>query len=130
MEFDPVLTYEEVYEYLNGIAEGLPAGLYTHLNGGILLQQEALLSPYALQDDLHTLGQYTHAPSGLGRYITIYYGSFEKIALGKSTEDQKNLLREVLLHEFTHHLENLAGLKDLEIEDARLLERYFQHHRK
>ena len=39
---------------------------------------------------------------------------------------QKEELRNVLIHEFTHHLESLVGERDLEIEDARELAKYKQ----
>lgn len=127
---DPILTYEEVSDYLDTVAEELPEGMYKELNGGILLQREALVSPQALHNDLFTLGTYTHAPGGLGRYITIYYGSFKNVCQGKSIEEQKATLRHVLLHEFTHHLENLAGVRDLEVEDEQFLENYYRQHKR
>jgi hypothetical protein len=36
----------------------------------------------------------------------------------------KEELRETLLHEFTHHLEFLAGERGLEIKDAIAMEKY------
>ena len=36
-------------------------------------------------------------------------------------EGWKNKIREVLFHELTHHLEDLAGENELEKEDERLL---------
>ncbi len=36
----------------------------------------------------------------------------------------KRKIRHTVLHEFRHHLESLAGEKDLEIEDAVNLYRY------
>ena len=111
MENHFILTYNEVREYLDEIAEELPEYFYKYLNGGVLLQDTTQLSPHAHHQDLFTLGTYTNDPAGLGRYINIYYGSFEKICSGKSMEKQKEILHEVLLHEFTHHFESLAGLK-------------------
>ena len=35
-----------------------------------------------------------------------------------SDEELRVQIRKVLLHEFRHHLESLAGERDLEIEDA------------
>jgi predicted Zn-dependent protease with MMP-like domain len=121
-----LLTYEEVREYLDEIAEELPEDFYKYLNGGVLLQESTQLSSHALHHDLFTLGTYTNAPAGLGRYITIYYGSFEKVCAGKSVKEQKEMLHEVLLHEFTHHFESLAGLKGLEVKDEQFLHNYYK----
>lgn len=126
MENHFILTYNEVREYLDEIAEELPEDFYKYLNGGVLLQDTTQLSPHACHQDLFTLGTYTNDPAGLGRYINIYYGSFEKICSGKSMEKQKEILHEVLLHEFTHHFESLAGLKGLEVKDEQFLHSYYK----
>jgi predicted Zn-dependent protease with MMP-like domain len=63
---------------------------------------------------------------GLGRYIAIYYGSFEKVYGNCSPEEQKEQLRRVLIHEITHHIESLAGERGLEIKDKAELEKYKQ----
>lgn len=128
MENEPLLTYDEALEYLNEVAQALPQEVYARLNGGILLQPETVPSPYSLNGDLYTLGTYFYDPYGLGRYICIYYGSFTKIARGQTTAQQKATLREVLLHEFTHHLESMAGVRDLEVEDEAFLEEYYRGH--
>ena len=60
----------------------------------------------------------------MGRLIRIYYGSFEKLFGYLEEEELKEKLRETLFHEFTHHLESLAGERDLEIQDAKQLARY------
>ena len=39
-------------------------------------------------------------------------------------EEFKERLKKTLFHEFTHHLESLAGERDLEIEDERQLAAY------
>jgi hypothetical protein len=39
-------------------------------------------------------------------------------------EKQRERLKKILIHEFTHHLESLAGERDLEIKDAMDLEEY------
>ena len=126
MENHFILTYNEVREYLDEIAEELPEDFYKYLNGGVLLQDTTQLSPHAHHQHLFTLGTYTNDPAGLGRYINIYYGSFEKICSGKSMEKQKEILHEVLLHEFTHHFESLAGLKGLEVKDEQFLHSYYK----
>lgn len=118
-----MITIEEMEEMLDELAAELPEQFYSELNGGILLLPEKRLSPEAINNDLYTLGEY-HYSYSMGRYITMYYGSFEAIYGHLSPEDMKVQLRETLRHEFTHHLESLAGEKDLEIEDERQLARY------
>jgi hypothetical protein len=118
-----MVTIEEMQEMLDELAEELPRKFYEELNGGILLLPDRKLSPEALDEDLFTLGEYHHSYS-MGRYITIYYGSFGELFGHLSKEALMSQLRKTLRHEFTHHLESLAGEKDLEIEDERQLARY------
>jgi hypothetical protein len=110
-------------DMLDELAGELPEQFYKELNGGILLLPDTRLSPEAVDDDLYTLGEYHHSYS-MGRYITIYCGSFNALYGHLSPEKFKERLRSTLRHEFTHHLESLAGEKDLEIEDERQLARY------
>ena len=118
-----MVSIEEVQVILDELADELPKEFYNELNGGILLLPDRKLSPEARNGDLYTMGQYRYSPS-MGRYIIIYYGSFEALYGDISPEKMKKKLREVLRHEFTHHLENLAGERGLEIEDERKMERY------
>lgn len=118
-----MVTIDRAHRLLDQIAEELPAELYKELNGGILLLPEAKISPYATADDLYILGEYQSGGS-MGRLIRIYYGSFEKLFGYLEEEELKEKLRETLFHEFTHHLESLAGERDLEIQDAKQLARY------
>lgn len=118
-----MVTIEEAQAMLDEIAESLPIEFYRELNGGILLIPEAKVSPHAVRNDLYTMGQYQHSGS-MGRTIYIYYGSFEKLYGEISPERMRNKLKDTLLHEFTHHLESLAGEKSLEIKDAEQLRNY------
>ena len=118
-----MITIEEMEQVLEELACELPAEFYKELNGGILLLPEKKISPEARKNDLYTMGQYRYSPS-MGRYIVIYYGSFEALYGNLPAEYLKQKLREVLRHEFTHHLEDLAGERDLEKEDEAELERY------
>lgn len=118
-----MITIEEAQVMLDEIAESLPLEFYKELNGGILLIPEAKVSSHAIKNDLYTMGQYQHSGS-MGRLIYIYYGSFEKLYGDISPESMRQKLRDTLLHEFTHHLESLAGEKGLEIKDAEQLKKY------
>ncbi|SDY97349.1 Zinicin-like metallopeptidase [Proteiniborus ethanoligenes] len=116
-------TIEEVHAILDEIAEELPQELFEKLNEGIILLPEYKMHPESRATDiLYIMGEYSHGITG--RRITIYYGSFKKIYSGTSLIALREKLKGTLLHEFTHHLESLAGDKDLEIEDAENLARY------
>lgn len=110
---------------LDEIAEGLPIEFYNELNGGILLIPESKLSPYAQNNDLWIMGEYIRS-SSMGRMIKIYYGSFELMYPHLSDGEFREKLRATLLHEFTHHLESLAGERGLEVEDEKQLADYFK----
>lgn len=108
---------------LDDIAGELPAEFYRELNGGILLLPETKISPYAVSDDLYIMGEYIYS-SSMGRMIKIYYGSFARSYSHLSEDALTEQIREVLYHEFTHHMESLAGEKGLELKDEAQLRRY------
>lgn len=122
-----MITIEEVQDILDELAEELPQEFYRELNGGILLLPERKVSPDALAEDLFVMGEYRRSPS-MGRYIVIYYGSFMEIFAQSSPAKWKDELRKTLRHEFTHHLEHLAGERSLEVEDEERLARYRRGH--
>jgi len=108
-----MLDFEEARDYLTELADDLPRGIFDRLNGGIVLVPNAFYDAAGLL----ILGHYHVQPMGLGRYITIYYGSFEQTYAQISPAGFKRKLKEVLYHELTHHLEHLAGDRSLEIQD-------------
>ena len=118
-----MLDLDDIQDILDELAEELPEAFYKELNGGILLIPDRKLSKDAIAGDLYVLGEYHHSFS-MGRYICMYYGSFEALYGQLPREEMKDRLRKTLRHEFTHHMESLGGLKDLEIEDERRLARY------
>lgn len=120
-----MLPIEEVEEILDEIAMELPQAIYNELNGGIILLPEVKMNPIGQNDDLYIMGEY-HCGGAMGRYISIYYGSFEKLYGHLSREGLKKRLAHTLKHEFTHHLESLAGERDLEIEDERYISNYLE----
>ena len=119
------ITLEEFGLLLDEVAEALPEEIFVNLNGGINLLPDALHHPEG--GSLFILGQYHHG-GNLGRYITIYYGSFMQLYGRSSRQYLKKQLDRVLRHEFLHHLESMAGEKDLEIQDAIELMRYKKRH--
>ena len=117
-----MLTFEESREALSQIADNLPPDIFKELNGGIILLPDTLSD----DEDFLILGQYHEDPQGLGRYITIYYGSMIDVYGHLSSQAFRKELEAVLYHELVHHLESLAGDHSLEIEDALEIERYLK----
>ena len=113
---------DEVEEILDEICESIPDYAFNHLNGGIILVEDKKYHEEARNDDLLVMGEYQR--SILGNMIKIYYGSFMEMYRFSSSDRLREKLEEVLLHEFTHHLEFLANEWGLVIEDKKFLEEY------
>ena len=117
-----MISIERVHEMLEEIAESFPQAFYEELNGGISLLPEVKYSPHARANDLYILGEYHR--DIMGRYIYIYYGSFVRTHGHLSEPAFREELRKTVAHEFTHHLEDLSGERDLEIRDEEELADY------
>ena len=115
------MTFEQAGKVLDNLVDGLPEGLLRDLNGGISLVPEA--KPSSVGDDLYTLGEY-HQGGSMGRFVTLYYGSFERLFRNRPDEAFKKQLKKTLYHELTHHVESLAGDRSLEREDERFMADY------
>lgn len=122
-------SFSQAQTILAALIDELPPAIFRELNGGVLLLPACKMHPKREADDLYIMGEYHHAPGGLGRYITIYYGSMQEIHGHKSESAFKNELQKVLHHELIHHLESLSGERALEQEDARMLEAYKNRYR-
>ena len=116
-------SIEEVHLMLDEISEEIPAEFFARLNEGIVLLPQHKNHPESKPNNkLYIMGEYRRSITG--RNIVIYYGSFEQIYSGISETSLRQKLKDTLLHEFTHHLESLAGEKGLEIKDAQSMEKY------
>lgn len=122
-----MISIERMHEMLEQIANTFPEEFYERLNGGISLLPEVKVSAHARSNDLYVLGEYRR--DMMGRYIVIYYGSFARVHRGRSDSAVYEELRKTVAHEFTHHLEDLAGERDLEREDERDLDDYLHKNR-
>ena len=126
-----MVTFEEAGEMLDEIADELPETFYRELNGGIILLPET--KRHSESGSLFILGEYNNdrkGYGGLGRYIAIYYGSFMSLYAHLNPAQMKEELRRVLVHEFTHHIESLAGDRSLEIKDAKNMAKYRRKYKK
>lgn len=112
-----MISLEVFEDYTMEIVDSFPEVFFRELNGGVMVRAGSPLHPAAEDHDLFVLGEY-HIDRYLGRFIVLYYGSFVQCYAGSSEEELRVQIRKVLLHEFRHHLESLAGERDLEIEDA------------
>ena len=122
-----MISYDELGVMLDEIATGIPEDLYRELNGGVILLPDTKLHPESGgAESLYIMGQYYNQPLGLGRYITIYYGSFIRVYGHHAPGRQKEELKKIVYHEFQHHLESLAGDRSLEIQDAVDMAKYKQ----
>ncbi|MDR3209658.1 MAG: metallopeptidase family protein [Oscillospiraceae bacterium] len=111
------MTYEEMQEILSECADALPPQIYEDLNGGILLLPDVKVCDDPPGKGLLRCGEYIYDPAGLGRYIIIYYGSILRCFADLPKRELAEQVKKVLFHELTHHLENLAGDRSLELQD-------------
>ncbi len=118
-----MMSFEAFEEKAYEIADTFPEEFFRELNAGVMVREYSRLHPAAVDHDLFILGEY-HRDRYLGRFVVLYYGSFEKCFPHLSDESLSVQIRKVLLHEFRHHLESLAGERDLEVEDQVELSQY------
>ena len=117
-----MLSIDEVNEMLDEIAEELPEEVFHELNGGVSLVPQTKLSDAAPDGGLYTLGEYRR--DQMGRYIVLYYGSIRAVHGSDSRQELYTNLKKLLTHELMHHIESLAGERDLEKEDERKISEY------
>ena len=108
-----MMTFSQSEEAIAELVSELPEEILSGLNMGVVLLSDTLYDA----DGLVILGQYHVDPMGLGRYVTINYGSMVESYGHLPLDSFRKKLRHVLHHELTHHLESLAGDKSLEVQD-------------
>ena len=118
-----MVSFEEFEQIVYHIVDTLPQDFFRELDGGVIVREQRKVHPESVGEELKILGEY-HRNRYLGRYVVIYYGSFMAAFGYLEREDLKKRVRKTVLHEFRHHLESLAGERDLEVEDAKALAAY------
>lgn len=118
-----MISLEEFETIVQEIIDILPEDFFRELNGGVIVRQEEKLHPASVGNDLFIIGEY-QIRRYLGRFVVLYYGSFVRCCSGWPQDILREKIRKVILHEFRHHLESLAGERDLEIEDAAEIAQY------
>lgn len=119
-------TYEQMGDWLEEIAEAFPPPFFRDLDGGIQLEEEALPDPDFPPGEMYIMGEYVH--DVLGRYIVLYYGSFAALMEEEDEKAWKDEIFATVAHEFTHHLEESAGLHALDDKDAEFLRRTMEEY--
>lgn len=119
-----MISFEEYREIVFELMEELPDEFFRELHYGVQLSEDLKLSPLDEDGTIVIMGEYNR--SNHGNRITIFYGSFERTCGWMSEEQLKDKLREIVRHEFRHHMENLAGVygaDSLEHEDREELKK-------
>jgi len=123
-----MITIDEFFNILEEVCDELPDEFFKELHQGVILSEDIKYSPYAKnKNDLVILGEYRHGY--YGNQITIYYGSFKNNFFYLNEDELKEKIREVVRHEFRHHMENLGGMHgvdSLEHEDKVNLRKYLR----
>ena len=119
-----MFTIDEVNEILDEVAAELPEEIFRELNGGVSLLPESKRNAADPDGGLYTLGEYRR--DQMGRYIVLYYGSIRAVHGNDTREQLRDNLKKLLVHELTHHMESLAGERDLEYEDERKIGEYLR----
>lgn len=117
------VSFERFEEITAELTDRLPEELFRELSGGVMAREQTKLHPAGLNGDLYILGEY-HVHPHLGRFVVLYYGSFMACLGWMEEENLRERMWKVLRHEFLHHLESLAGEKDLAVEDAKKIAVY------
>lgn len=115
-----VPSYEQMGDWLEEIAETFPAPFFQDLDGGIQLEEQVLPDPNFSPGEMYIMGEYVH--DMLGRYILLYYGSFAALLKEEDEAGWREEIFATVAHEFTHHMEETAGLHGLDDQDMEFLQ--------
>ena len=120
-----MITTEQYNSIISELLDELPEEFFRELSGGVIISEALVIPDYAKNNDLFTMGQY-QIYSGV-RQIVMFRGSFNRAHPNVDLSEAKDLLREILRHEFRHHLEYLGGVHNsssLEAENERRKREY------
>lgn len=125
-----MLTFDEMGDALDDIAEQFPKALFRGLNGGVNLLEDIVEDPEFPSGEMYIMGEF--CDDYLGKYINLYYGSFAALAKKEdwTEEDWADELWTTLSHELTHHMEELSGLHGLDDRDAEELAEFREEYRR
>lgn len=112
------MTLDAFTEMAHRVVDEIPPALCRGLSGGFLVVPERMTDQGYL-----VLAHYVSEGS-LGSRVVFYYGSFREMLAGEPPEVWEAELRETAWHEIRHHVENLAGVDDLGVEDDLQMEKW------
>lgn len=108
-------------ERLDRMMDRVPPALLQDLDGGVSVSEDE----HRRRGDppgVYILGEYITDPH-LGCLIVMYHGSFRRLFAGEAEAVWEKEMWDTLRHEIRHHVEGMAGVSDLDIEDLGELER-------
>ena len=119
-----MITIEEYQEMAGEIVDELPEEFFRKLNGGVIVSElRKLHADSSPVSPLYVMGEYSRSRM-MGQHIMLYFGSFEFTYGHLPREQQRERLREIIVHEFRHHMEWLSGTTELEDDDKLRLADY------
>ena len=121
-----LFTYEQMGDMLEEIAQDFPEAFFDELSGGIQLEEAALPDPEFPDGEMYVMGEYCN--DMLGRYILLYYGSFAALLAEEDEQVWRDEIFATVAHEFTHHLEETAGLHALDDKDLEFLKQALEQY--
>lgn len=124
-----MISTEEYRAIISDLLDELPEAFFRDLTGGVIMSEALVIPDYARGNDLYTMGQY-QVCYGL-RQIVMYKGSFDRLYPQADAAEARDILRDILRHEFRHHIEFLGGIHNsssLEAEDERKKQAYLARH--
>lgn len=108
-------------ERLDAMMDRVPAALLRDLDGGVSVSEDERRRP-GDPPGVYILGEYITDPY-LGCLIVLYHGSFGRLFAGAAPVLWEKEMWDTLRHEIRHHVEGMAGVCDLDVEDLRELAR-------
>ena len=119
MDIDEFSSY--VTEVLD---QEIPPVLLEGLNLGVIVRPNLERS----KDESNFIIMGLYVQNKLGRQIILYYGSFLHFFKNRSVNAWKKKIEGTIKHELTHHIEALAGQKDL--ANKEIYEKYLRQRKK
>lgn len=112
----PAMTIDNFTDLAEKIIGQIPEKFCRDLNGGFNIVEtskkdgEYFIMGEYIQDDI------------MGSTIMLYYGSFVGLMGGAGVRDWEKELKDTILHELRHHVEIMAGVDYLSVEEIEELE--------
>ncbi|MFZ5650536.1 MAG: metallopeptidase family protein [Bacillota bacterium] len=110
------LNIDQFTDLAGKIVDEIPEKFLRDLNGGFNIVEE-----HKKDGEYLIMGEYFQDHI-MGCTIMIYYGSFVQLLGDSDAGAWENELRETILHELRHHIELMAGVDYLSVEEQAELE--------